>query len=500
MRQAWHIFQKDVRHLRAEIAIYLATILAASYWTMPNMSVDDWVLMFGAGYSAHFAELLHLMAGAYLIARLIHAEALAGNRQFWITRPYRRSSLVAAKLGFIFVWVDLPILISQWLILMKIHVPATVLWPGLLWEQMLWLFGIWFPLAALAALTPGMVIYLASALGLAVATFLVAQNGRDAARSLHSTEWVRASMAFMFAWLASAAVLFLQYAKRQTVRNALLAAGATSAGILAYIFLPWNLAFGIQQRLSAEHLDPSVLSVKLDTSGNKWARALVKTADVQLVMPLVVSGIPQGEQARLERLELSLQEATGHFRVTNILRPGTSPSQSRELNLNVDAELDRGFFDADRERRVTLRGSLALTLLGKKQTVTLPARPIGESTAVTDRLRCQSGANGMVCGSPFRWPNQWISVIDPDSGKHTPLTYAMSSSPFPASLQFFPWETRWGPLAADRARAFAVEILEPVSYVRRDFEIRNVYLTDIAVPVQSKVVLREGKTVVETEY
>src|SRR6266566_779128 len=117
MRQALHIFKKDIRYLWLEIGLVLA--LAAIFsWREP-----EW------------AELLLLVAGTYLIARLIQAEAIPGDRQFWVTRPYRWKSLIGAKLLFIFAFVNLPIALAQLRILIGGGFTLASSLPGLLWSQ-----------------------------------------------------------------------------------------------------------------------------------------------------------------------------------------------------------------------------------------------------------------------------------------------------------------------------------------------------------------------------
>jgi len=49
-----------------------------------------------------------LLAWWYLIAAVIHEEALPGNRQYWLTRPFSRRDLLAAKAIFILVFICLP--------------------------------------------------------------------------------------------------------------------------------------------------------------------------------------------------------------------------------------------------------------------------------------------------------------------------------------------------------------------------------------------------------
>jgi hypothetical protein len=87
MRQALHIFKKDVRYLWYEIAITLAL-----------------VVMF-VGF--RWIEFILPIAWCYLAARVIYAEPLPGDRVFWITRPYAWKSLLAAKALFILTFVNL---------------------------------------------------------------------------------------------------------------------------------------------------------------------------------------------------------------------------------------------------------------------------------------------------------------------------------------------------------------------------------------------------------
>ena len=69
MRQTLHILRKDVRYLWREICLVLA--LDAMFVWIEMHSPDPW-----------WAEMLLTVAAGYLIARLIHAEALPGDRQF----------------------------------------------------------------------------------------------------------------------------------------------------------------------------------------------------------------------------------------------------------------------------------------------------------------------------------------------------------------------------------------------------------------------------------
>ena len=58
-------------------------------------------------------SLLLLAFWAFLCARLIQAEPIPGDRQFWITRPYEWSSLLGAKLLFVVVCIGIPLLAAD---------------------------------------------------------------------------------------------------------------------------------------------------------------------------------------------------------------------------------------------------------------------------------------------------------------------------------------------------------------------------------------------------
>src|SRR4051794_9406110 len=126
MQQAWHIFQKDIRYLCREIAALFA--LAAIFAWMSHSSA-----LARTGDTAEALEVLYAVAIAYIIARLIHAESIPGENQFWITRPYRWTSLLTAKVIFLAAIIHLPVLIVQALLLLVDGFSFGTIAPGLFW-------------------------------------------------------------------------------------------------------------------------------------------------------------------------------------------------------------------------------------------------------------------------------------------------------------------------------------------------------------------------------
>src|SRR5438105_2257009 len=93
--QTIHIFRKDARYLWREIGLFIA-LTALFAWR-------DYL----------WAEVLLSVSAVFLIARVIHAETLPGDTQFWLTRPYHWTSLLAAKILFILIFLNVPIFFAR---------------------------------------------------------------------------------------------------------------------------------------------------------------------------------------------------------------------------------------------------------------------------------------------------------------------------------------------------------------------------------------------------
>ena len=132
MRQAIHIFRKDARHCWPYIVAVLA-LTALNAW---QASVE---LPMPGSYSLFSNDsalsLLLMIVWWLAIGSVVHGESLVGERQFWTTRPYSWKSLLAAKLLFAAVFVALPLLISDCIVLLASGFNPLGLIPGLLMRQ-----------------------------------------------------------------------------------------------------------------------------------------------------------------------------------------------------------------------------------------------------------------------------------------------------------------------------------------------------------------------------
>jgi hypothetical protein len=151
MKQILHIFRKDTRHFWPEILLSLVAAVAFVF-TEPHRwqyQFDQSPLIAVAGYVPFFIAIAWLL----LITRVIHAEGLVADKEFWITRPYQWPKLLAAKLLFLAVWVCLPFFLAQFLLLAEARFHPLSYIPGLLLSLFLASAFAFLPLLSLAAVT-----------------------------------------------------------------------------------------------------------------------------------------------------------------------------------------------------------------------------------------------------------------------------------------------------------------------------------------------------------
>ncbi len=162
MKQMLHIFAKDSRQFWPEILICLA-LVAAFVWIYPSswlrgntlsaVAGGDFVRILLEQYLGGILKLLIPVSWWLLIARVIHAEALVGDRQFWLTRPYEWKKLLGAKAIFLLVFLYLPLLTAQFLLLFRAGFHPLSFIPGLLFNLLLITGILVLPPMAIASVT-----------------------------------------------------------------------------------------------------------------------------------------------------------------------------------------------------------------------------------------------------------------------------------------------------------------------------------------------------------
>lgn len=476
MRQALHIFQKDVRYLWGEICLLMA--LAVIFARRPG---------------TQWAEALLAIGAAYMITRLIHAEPIPGDHQFWITRPYRWKSLLAAKVLFILAFVNLPIFLAQLYILIHGSFPLASSWSGLLWSQALAILTVWLPVVALAALTSGIVPFIFSAFVLIMAALLFQQSTivhlSDAAWPV-GVEWVRSAIAVIAVAAVTLSVLYMQYRNRRTLFSRIFALGAIALAATAYLYLPVSWAMTLQSRLSGRLSEPSSLQLSAVSSAEKHF-PMPGPNQIPANLSLVATGIPDGLDLQFDAASVAFQARDGRTWKANVGGANRKSRGPGAAAFDVPFLIAASFFNEEREQPVTLRASIYLTLFGNQRTKIIPLQ--SEPLDVMDGLQCyldkRFAFNYFTCRSAFRWPARLVYV---QQGRAvSSLGQLISYSPFPSGINFDDSiETRSTSEVSAYSPQVTVTVEEPLAHFRRDLEMANVHLEDLAAATKASPLIQ----------
>ncbi len=484
MRQAFHIFRKDVRYLRVEISIALAA--AAGFYLARTVAVASALL-----------DYLLPAAWCVLIARLIYGEPPAGDQPFWVTRPYSSKSLLAAKALFMAVFVNVPKLIGD---VFTLRSYGFRIWPelgGLLWAQLLLLGLIVLPVVALCAVTTGFVqsLVVIFVVGLAVAGWNFVMPLFGAGDSWLALEWTRSYCIGLVVAVAAVVIIGRQYARRGTAMSRFIAGGAVLSGLLILVFLPWQAAFAFQSRLTSQSIDVSAVRAGFDPDMGWRVRVFVQrdgTADVQV--PLRITGKPTPLE-RAEGITATIESPNGHVWRTD--RQPRSLVRSTRASTAFAAVLGSSFYKNVKNDPVRIRGSLYLTLYGNPRQAVLPIRDEAVWVATPGVGLCSAVRTGrrvfLHCLSAFRSRPDFVTFQVEGMpfvlGAPPAVFYTLSRpqfgsySPFPADAHLYPVTHSVGVAELDdrqidRARDIRAIALEPVAHIRRDFQITGLRLAD----------------------
>jgi hypothetical protein len=240
MRQTLHIFRKDARHFWPYAAVVLGLTAVLAYLDLQTTYIYPWRVFL----TADMIRLLVLpLAWCFTIAAVVHDEAPAGDRQFWLTRPYSWKSVAAAKALFVLLLLIVPYFLADCIVLSAKGFPLSGLAPGLLWRECWIAAFLMLPPFLLAALTRGMrefalgLLMLALALAGIVQILEIATNNPmflDTALAVYpGVPW---SVLGWVPWLGPVALLVLlgwHYACRRTPTVRAIAAALAALWLLS---------------------------------------------------------------------------------------------------------------------------------------------------------------------------------------------------------------------------------------------------------------------------
>jgi hypothetical protein len=460
MKQVLHIFRKDSRHFWPEILISLA-ITAVFVWISPV----QWMkgggsigFSAGGGFNvllptlASFLVFLVPVSWFLLIPRVVHAESLVGDRQFWITRPYEWPKLIAAKVLFLLVWVCLPLFVAQCVLLVLAGFHPLSWLGGLLYNLLLVTGILALPLFALAAVTRNFARMTLTLIGTIIAAIALVVLASYLSSSNVSAPYEDHISFPLFLCFCIAAIV-LQYAARRTWLSRLLLIAIPAVLVIAGFARP---DASLMQRAYPRPSSPQDRIVQLsflpDSLDKVTASAEPKGKEVLLNIPLQVSGIGDGYAITPNDAIISIEAPNGlHW---------TSPWQSAfNVNLLPDlntyrfaVKINRVFYDRVRSLPVTLHLTFALTQTraGKVTRIAMPA----EKFSVPEFGICgpttdwnHSAFMGLACIAALHQPRlTYVNVL----WSNDPPSSPSAAPPNPApSIQGAGWAGDLDPSIAD---------------------------------------------------
>jgi hypothetical protein len=442
MIQALRIFRKDVRHLWREILIVL--LLISTYlWIEPKLWHPEELDTLGLAY---FLPLLITLAWCLLIARFVQEDRLSGDRQFWITRPYRWPNLLTAKLYSLTLWVILPLFVVNLIFLLSTGFFSFTYFPALLFQHFQLVAVLILPMLAVAAVTESIGQFFIIILGILILFVLqIVIASLSGANHSITTEWFGDLCSCLVLFIGSSIVLLRQYQHRDTTTSRLILTGTVLLAFITSSHLAEKYIIKYQYPMTPDAprpltFNPSEVLLHSEEQiprQEKW---------VTINIPVKVSNLTPDATVAVDEMQYSIETNDGkhwnsQWRSDAIY---LSPQNNGEGILSL--LFPRKFYDQIASSKVTLHISTALTLLRNAESYEI-AIPKG-SFQIPEIGSCFISFGSIRCLSPLRHPARVFVSTDwsgtpcfsnrSEKDEHfVPAdTWATYLSPLPAEFSF----------------------------------------------------------------
>lgn len=331
MFQPTHILRKDVQHLWPELTLHSILLLAFAWAVPQSWPPHNQPLMLMQILPA-FLHLLLPLLWLVIVSRLVHDESLVGDQQFWLTRPYTWTSLLASKLLFLITFVFLPFLAMQCFLLFHAGLHPLAALPGLLLNLLYLILLCFLPFFVLAAVTstfPRLALSIIAALiYLIVLALLIAYFSFSGGDIPHTPPPQAVPLLITVYALFSVAILLYQYARRRSLyaRIALVALPLLVAFLL--LALPTDALFR-QSFLAASANSAPQISFNSIPQQPQTGQLSKSNGNLSLILPITLAG--QSSENMIEGNSVTFTvDSTGGNAVHYV-----GPWQSGGLNNNV---------------------------------------------------------------------------------------------------------------------------------------------------------------------
>jgi hypothetical protein len=386
------IFRKDCRQLWPLITVVtIAQAANAALWFVLGPFKEPRGLVTVASLFS-VATMVGMTA---LIVAVVQQDVLPGVSQDWLVRPIHRSDLLRAKLLFVVLVVQVPVLLADLAHGLAAGFALRDALSAAVSRSAFMLLVFDMPVIALAAMTTTLVQVAASILVIwlvvvaGIFVGILARAGAPPVFAASGIQWMTPAFWSVLACAAAAATIPLQYLRRATRQSRQIVAGVVLiAPILSWS--TWDAAFSVQRWLSSNPAEACSIAIAFDLSAGKEAGEPASISANTVLLPLRVSGLSPESIVMNDRADARIVDRDG----VTLFRGRTKPTLGYGDDLSVRTVaggdvrthqrivLPSGVYARVHDRDVRLEVNYSLTLFRMEASVTMaPLNGEGRSGA-----------------------------------------------------------------------------------------------------------------------
>jgi hypothetical protein len=408
MSQILHIFRKDARRHWLEILASLL-LLAIHTWRVPHEWSANPYAFDPMRFLDGLTDVLVPVVWCFLIVRVVHGESLVGDRQFWVTRPYEWEKLLAAKVLFVAVFVNLPLFVAQVVLLWEAGFRVAPHLSGVL-QMQIGIAGALLMPAVLAAVTKGLGQVVVVAIGAILAMIgIAALSSVIPSSQMSSANPVGEALKGAVLLAALLGAILWQYARRKTWPSRWLLLGAGSAMVVMQVATPYETLVARKYPLlkAGQQVPVQLAFAPVEPPVKKKEPSKGWLGEISVSIPLRVSGVAKGEAVTVDGVRVVLDGPGGI-----LWNPGWKGEGYRlwpnEESTEVTFQLKKDFYEKVKATPLTAHISLALTQFKEKD---LREAVVGDGQfAIPGVGLCRSELEWIMCRAPLREPNLMASI------------------------------------------------------------------------------------------
>jgi len=455
--QVLHVFRKDVRHHWPEIGLSLVALVAYAWRQMEILKLAGVASSGGGEFLWSLSSSLLPVLWVVLIVRVVQGEILVGDRQFWVTRPYEWKKLLAAKLLFVLVFLNIPLLLLQVFLLSAAGFSPTAHLGHLLWNQLLWLAFVILSAVAISTIVRNVAQFLLVVVGTLLSALTAAEFIQFVPGiGVSGADSIPDSVTMWVALASLVVVVFLQYRFRITAASRILLIGTAVFIALVFALAPYRLLINRAYPQAATGHQPAVTFAFDPASPRLPGISSSEKGKVQCEIPLNVAGIAPGYEVRIGG-QLATIQAPGREPWSSGWQESGGDLSADVRNMRVSLTVDKGFFEQVKAMDVQVRIEFALMPQHARASERTTVQPEGLTVAGDGHCSFPGGGDELECMFPLSAPYVLVTANTED----IPCSLQQDEKPLPVGTTIYANSGRWSDLTLMPVRSTGLHFSNP---------------------------------------